>query len=239
MRSLASKWRFFPAPIAAMYQGTFLIRRALFKAIEPIARDVRGDVLDFGCGSKPYRALFTSCDSYTGVDIAVSGHDHAESEIDIFYDGKTLPFQDQQFDAVVAFEVFEHVFNIDEMLLELRRTLKPGGQIVLTMPFAWPEHETPYDFGRYTTFGIASVMQRTGFDVDLIQRTNGTVEAIHQLWIQYFTARIFGRLGLIGKFAKFPFIALTNISAIMLRMILPRDDTYYSNLIVCARRAAP
>lgn len=236
MKALVKKWRFLPAPAAALYESTFLIRRALFKAIAPVARDLRGDVLDFGCGSKPYRSLFTACDRYVGVDIAVSGHDHAESEIDVFYDGRTLPFDDASFDAAVAFEVFEHVFNIDEMLTELRRTLKPGGRIVLTMPFAWPEHEVPYDFGRYTSFGIAAVLERTGFAVERIQKTNGTIEAIHQLWIEYVATRIFRPLGVVGKLARIPFVALTNASAIILRTILPRDDAFYSNLVVCARR---
>jgi SAM-dependent methyltransferase len=236
MKTLVKKWRFLPAPAAALYERHFLIRRALFKAIAPIARELRGDVLDFGCGSKPYRALFTACDRYVGVDIAVSGHNHAESEIDVYYDGKTLPFDDASFDAAVSFEVFEHVFNIDAMLVELRRTLKPGGRIVLTMPFAWPEHEVPYDFGRYTSFGIAAVMERAGFAVERIEKTNGMVEAVHQLWIEYVTMRLFLPLGVVGKLARIPFVALTNASAILLSAILPRDQSYYSNLLVCARR---
>lgn len=237
MKALVKKWRFLPAPAAALYHAHYLIRRALFKAIAPLARDVQGDVLDFGCGSKPYRPLFTSCDSYIGVDIAVSGHDHAESEVDVYYDGKILPFEDGKFDSVVAFEVFEHVFNIDAMLAELRRTLKPNGRLILTMPFAWPEHEIPYDFGRYTTFGIAEVMERTGFSVDAIHRTNGTVEAIAQLWIEYVSTHIFWRLGVVGKLAAIPFIALTNLSAIVLRTLLPKDNAYYSNILVSARAA--
>lgn len=232
------KWRFLPHPIAALYQHTFLIRRALFVTLSPIAREMRGDILDFGCGSKPYRTLFTNCNSYIGVDIEVSGHNHADSQVDVYYDGKHLPFEDARFDAVVAFEVFEHVFNVDAMLNELARTLKPNGELLLTIPFAWPEHEIPYDFGRYTSFGIRDVIERNGFFVESINKTNSTVEALHQLWLEYISSRIFLHLGIIGKMLKVPFSAIVNISAIVLKSILPRDESYYSNIVVHARRRA-
>jgi SAM-dependent methyltransferase len=198
---------------------------------------MQGDVLDFGCGSKPYRELFTACSSYTGVDIAVSGHDHIDSHVDVFYDGRHLPFNDASFDAVVAFEVFEHVFNIDEMLQELRRVLRPGGRMMLTLPFAWGEHEVPYDFGRYTSFGIRSVLERNGLTVQSIGKTNGSVEAIHQLWLAYIDTQLLRPLGLVGKVARVPIAAAINIGAIALARILPDDATFYSNLVVEASRA--
>lgn len=234
VREKARRWRFLPHPVAALYQSTFLIRRALFNTIAPIARDMRGDILDFGCGSKPYRELFAACDSYLGVDIAVSGHDHADSQVDVFYDGKHLPFDDGQFDAVVAFEVFEHVFNIDELLLELRRMLRPGGQVLLTLPFAWPEHEVPYDFGRYTSFGIRAVIERNGLVVQSIEKTNSTVEALHQLWLEYIDSRLLRPFGVVGKIVRIPIAATVNLAAIALGRILPTDRSFYSNLVVRA-----
>lgn len=230
------KWRFLPAPVAALYQSTFLIRRALFVTLAPIAHKMRGDILDFGCGSKPYRSLFTNCASYIGVDIEVSGHDHNDSNVDVFYDGKRLPFADGRFDGIVAFEVAEHVFNIDELMPELIRTLRPGGELLLTIPFAWPEHEIPYDFARYTSFGIRSILERNGLKIRSISKTNGTVEAISQLWLNYLASRICDRLGIFGKPLKALIAAPTNLSAIALSRILPKDDTFFSNLVVHAQR---
>ena len=229
-------WRFLPHPVAALYQNSFLIRRALYTAIDPIVADFKGSVLDFGCGSKPYRTHFRRCDEYIGVDIAVSGHDHADSHVDIYYDGRTLPFDEGRFDGAVAFEVFEHVFNIDEMLAELRRVLRHNGDLLITLPFAWPEHEVPYDFARYTGFGIRAVMERNGYAIVSITKTNGTVEAIHQLWLQYVSVRIFDRLGIVGKLIRVPIAACINGSAMILRHVLPKDDTFYSNLVVHAQR---
>ena len=105
-------------------------------------------VLDFGCGSKPYENLFINIDEYVGCDIEVSGHDHLDSKIDYFFDGKNLPFIDDRFDSVVSFEVFEHIFNLPEILKEINRVTKTSGNILISVPFAWGEHEVPYDFAR-------------------------------------------------------------------------------------------
>ena len=84
--------------------------------------------MDFGCGSKPYESLFVNAKKYIGIDVEVSGHNHKDSKVDVFYDGKTLPFADKSFDAVVCFEVLEHIFNPDEAITEIRRVLKGDGE---------------------------------------------------------------------------------------------------------------
>lgn len=236
MSKLLAQWRFLPSPVAALYQGSYLIRRGLFKAIAPIAATTTGDILDFGCGSKPYRPLFTSCKSYTGLDIDVSGHDHSDSLVDVFYDGKVIPFEDESFDAVVAFEVFEHVFNIDEIFAQLQKKLRPGGRLLITVPFAWPEHEQPYDFARYTSFGIADIIARSGLSIVEVKKTNGAFVAINQLFLNYLISNIFDRLGIVGKFAKIPFCFLINMFALLGNLLLPTDTTYYSNLVVLAEK---
>ena len=53
--------------------------------------------MDFGCGSKPYKSLF-NVEEYLGVDYYNEGHPHENEQIDVFYDGKNLPFPDNYFD---------------------------------------------------------------------------------------------------------------------------------------------
>ena len=99
----------------------YFIRKGLYEGLLQTAPLLEGDVLDFGCGQKPYKSLFTNARSYTGLDIEVSGHEHAGEDIDVYYDGKVIPFNDSHFNHVFATEVFEHIFNIDEVLPEIRR----------------------------------------------------------------------------------------------------------------------
>jgi SAM-dependent methyltransferase len=50
------------------------------------------------------------------------------------YDGKKLPFDDDAFDAVISFQVIEHVKDDRRFVSEARRVLKKGGVLILTTP---------------------------------------------------------------------------------------------------------
>jgi SAM-dependent methyltransferase len=155
--------------------SVYIARSSLLKAIKKNAKEINGRVLDFGCGSKPYESIFTNAIDYIGLDIKSSGHNHIYSKVDFFYDGKTLPFPDNNFDVVVCFEVFEHVFNLEELLIEINRVLKKDGKLLISIPFAWDEHEIPFDFARYTSFGIAHILSKNGFQVIELKKTKQDV----------------------------------------------------------------
>ncbi|MBK6634942.1 MAG: class I SAM-dependent methyltransferase [Chitinophagaceae bacterium] len=164
----------------------FLIRHEINNKIEVLAETISGKVLDFGCGAKPYAKYFIHAKEYIGLDIEKSGHSHEDEKIDVFYDGKKIPFDNDHFDAVFSSEVFEHIFNLEEILPEINRVLKPGGKLLFTCPFAWPEHEIPYDFARYSSFGIKAVVERQGFTVIEQYKTGHFFEVIMQYLIFIF-----------------------------------------------------
>lgn len=227
---------FRPGFFALLVNPYYRIRTALYRSVAERAPLFQGNVLDVGCGSKPYAHLFINAAKYVGMDILVSGHDHSRSHIDVFYDGKNIPFQPGSFDAVVSFETFEHVFNLDELLDEIHRVLKPDGKLMFSVPFCWPEHEQPYDFGRYTAFGIVAKLNAQGFDVDYIRKSGDFVSAISQLWIEYFRAQFMPnylplRLVLQMLFIV-PMVVLTKLASV----ILPKRYEYYFGLLVVARR---
>ena len=239
---MKSEWRrwishlkgdaFNPHWAAAFTSPVFPIRRALSCSISDSAAQIQGDVLDFGCGSKPYRRWFTKARSYIGVDLHVSGHDHSSSSIDCFYDGRNLPFADAQFDAVVAFEVFEHVSNLAEILLELRRVLRRPGRLLLSIPFLWPEHEQPFDHARYTTFGIADLLRGAGFTILELKKVNPGSAAI----IQLLSFRIYQSVEkspfvLRGMMQLFVIAPLT-LLALALKTRVKRDSDVFSNVVV-------
>lgn len=228
---------FEPGLLGLLVNPFFLIRRSLHRQIRALAPRLEGRVLDFGCGRKPYRACFTGATGYVGVDLARSGHDHATSQVDVFYDGKVLPFGDGTFDAVFTSEVLEHVFEPDAALEELGRVLRAGGLLLVTVPFAWNEHEAPFDYGRYTSFGLAHLLGRHGFEV-LDQRKSGHfVQVLFQLAALYVHER-FRHLPSrsIRLVVGMPLIAALSLLGALLGAVLPRDRSLYFNNVVLLRK---
>jgi len=144
---------------------TFLPNYELRQSIHSYSDEVSGRVLDFGCGTKPYEYLFYRCDSYTGLDTRNSGHNHKKSKVDVYFDGLKIPFPDETFDVVVSFQVLEHVPDPKLMLREIHRVLKKSGKLLITAPLIWSEHEIPFDFSRWTSYGISKLLVESGFTI--------------------------------------------------------------------------
>ena len=227
---------FLATPLSIVISPIYIIRRGLYLAIREIAPSFKGHVLDFGYGSKPYESLFTGVEKYVGLDMLVTGHPHSSSRVDVFYDGERLPFHDASFDGIVSFEVLEHVFNPEIVLNELRRVLKPGGIMLVTVPFAWDEHEVPFDFARYTSYGLQSVLERAGFEVVHKLKTCGYVLAIGQLVCAYLYQHVLPRGLIASKIAQFLVLFPLNVFFLIVDRILPRRDQFYCNNVVVARR---
>jgi ubiquinone/menaquinone biosynthesis C-methylase UbiE len=104
-----------------------------------------------------------------------------KNRVDVICPATSLDFPDNHFDSVLCTQVLEHVFEHDKMMKEIYRVLKPGGHIILTVPFAWELHEEPYDFFRYTKHGLQQLFEQTGFAVDQIKPNGGKWAAVYQL----------------------------------------------------------
>ena len=89
-------------------------------------------VLDAGAGDAPYRELFAHAD-YPTSDWSESVHEGAR-RADIVASLDALPVADASFDLVVCTQVLEHVPEPAAVLEELRRVLRPGGELWLTVP---------------------------------------------------------------------------------------------------------
>lgn len=231
LKKLYNRSLFQPTLFGLLFNPFFIIRGGLYRAVRGFKGYMSGHMLDFGCGSKPYRQLF-DVDAYIGTDIAVSGHDHSTEDIDVYYDGKTLPFDDNEFDCVFSSEVFEHVFNLSEILDELKRVTKPGGRMLITLPFVWDEHEIPYDFARYTSFGIIHVLEEKGYRIIEQRKTTAYVETVFQMWSAYVYQHIFPRAKVV-RIALTPlFIMPINLLGMLFGAILPKNGNFYHNNVL-------
>jgi len=128
---------------------------------------IRPVVLDIGCGEKPYRDLFSECD-YIGLN-----HSAENADPDLVGDALNLPIKSDTVHIVFTTQVIEHVPEPQKMIDECFRVLKPGGSLVLTGPFYWPIHEEPYDFYRYTRYGLEHLLKNAGFQTWEIRADGG------------------------------------------------------------------
>lgn len=154
-------------PVASINHPYYIEYKFLFKDLKKaISKYAKGDMLDIGCGNKPYAPFFEGLlDSYTGCDIIQSDREL----VDILCPATDIPLPDSSKDTVFTTQVIEHVADHMGLLSEAYRILKPGGHLILSGPMAWEHHEEPYDFFRFTKYGFEYILEKTGFtDIEII-----------------------------------------------------------------------
>jgi SAM-dependent methyltransferase len=167
---------------------TYLVRSLILQAVVEAKDQFHGKLLDVGAGSSPYEELIMAngkVKEYIKLDFASSDY-HQGNALDLTWDGKTIPLETQSIDTVFMTEVLEHVHKPGEMLQEVRRVLKPGGILFLTVPFSWPMHELPYDYHRFTPIALRSYLEEASFDVQGIRLLGGWDFSLAQqigLWL--------------------------------------------------------
>jgi ubiquinone/menaquinone biosynthesis C-methylase UbiE len=137
----------------------------LHRFLERAAQTVEAGqlVLDAGAGRAPYRDLFARTRYETADFLAVKGKKYVTP--DYVCDLAEIPVEDARFDHVLLTQVLEHIPEPARVVAELSRVLKPGGTLWLTAPLFYAEHERPYDFFRYTQFGLRHLLESAGFEV--------------------------------------------------------------------------
>ena len=228
---LYKKSQFLINPLSLFLNPFYLSRRGLYNKLKPLLKDIRGCLLDFGCGDKPYQSLFSSIDDYIGLDIEDRGHDHTTEDINILYDGKIIPFDDNHFDVVFATEVFEHVDNLDEIIIEIKRVLKPNGKLIMTVPFVFMEHEIPFDFRRFSQYGVKQFLTNNKFEIQHLCVTTKDIESIFQVISVY----IYSLYATLQKHLRLLLTILLisplNILGLTLAFIFPNKHRLYMNVI--------
>lgn len=118
-------------------------------------------LLDFGCGSSPYRDLLPPGIEYVGADL----DRNPNATLMLTKDGR-VPGPDAQFDAVLSTQVLEHVGDPQLYLSECFRVLRPEGRLLLTTHGIFFYHPDPVDLWRWTCEGLSTAVERSGLVVE-------------------------------------------------------------------------
>jgi SAM-dependent methyltransferase len=133
----------------------WLAVKDLYPELRTRLAELRGSVLDVGCGTKPYRVWLRQADRYVGLDVSADGQPDVLVE-----PGKPWPLEDASFDALISTQVLEHVTDLDNVVREMARVLRPGATAVITLPFIYNEHGAPGDFRRYSVHGATEIFPK-------------------------------------------------------------------------------
>lgn len=215
----------------------YFARKELHREMVRFAPKMNGRLLDVGCGFKPYRELFSFASEYIGLEYDSPANRIAKSA-DHFYDGNTFPFDAMSYDGIICNQVLEHVFNPDQFLQEIFRTLKPGGNLLMTVPFVWDEHEQPWDYARYSSFGLRSLLERNGFVVDEQRKMNADARVLFQLINAYLYKVLQTSNAIVNVLVCAFVMAPFNLMGIVLGKLLPANPDLYLDQVVLARKKA-
>jgi len=208
------------------------------KKIAEYAKSMNGDsMLDFGCGHKPYRPLFPQIQQYIGVDFENEGHSHNKEHVDVFYDGNSLPFPDNRFDCAICTEVLEHVPDIEQSLTLLKRVLKTNANVIISLPFVWPEHEMPFDFRRFTMGGFVKELEKNGFEVVKTYKNGNFASVIIELFIMLIHKLLYTKIVFLNYFINVIFIfPLTLLGIILSPLFKNQKELYFNNIVLAVKK---
>jgi len=163
-RSWWARIRSAPGGRYAVWKFNWLANHKIVAALERVREHARGELLDVGCGSKPFAPVFAGrVRRYWGTDLAGSRY-LGEARPDAFATAEAQPFRDETFDTVLGLSMLTYLPEPLRMLTEARRVLKPGGALILEFTQMVPLHDEPHDYFRFTRYGAEWLLRQAGFE---------------------------------------------------------------------------
>lgn len=202
------------------------VGQALQRAFAALGSGPRGQglrMLDLGCGERPWASWFSEAHCI-GVDLDPRG-----ASPDVVARADALPFAGNTFDLIFSSQVLEHVPQDQPVLVECARTLRGGGQLVLSVPFYWPLHEEPHDYRRFTRHGLLQALQEAGFSHIDIRPDSGSLSMVVTAGLELLPRR-HGAWLLLA-----PLVLLVNLCTLAAQA-LSRDRRSTLNWIATAQR---
>lgn len=172
-------------------------RRALLEALLRwgVPPDPARPALDVGCGTGANFALLAPYGRFYGSEISLEACGNGATRPSrpvLLARGEALPFADASLGLVTMFDVLEHVAAEDVFLTEVRRVLRPGGLLLLSVPaykFLWSEHDVSlHHQRRYVRGSLLASLQRNAF------RPVRVTHAMASIFLPVAAVRWWGRL---------------------------------------------
>lgn len=157
--------------VSAELSDNFVFQRSRL-AYHAAAERIAGRVLEIGTGSgygieivAPRASHFVTIDKHAPAPelLRLGNVEFRQCTV------PPLPFEAEQFDCVISFQVIEHIRRDDAFVSEIHRVLRPGGQVILTTPNA-PMSLTrnPWHVREYTTDALRRLLEKEFREVEIL-----------------------------------------------------------------------
>lgn len=225
-----------PRPTQVDYLHLRYLVRDLTNALAQF-REAR-DVLDVWCGSRPYEDLLPASAHCIGLDVEDNPYGVADVVSNVL-----LPFDDESFDLVMCIEAFQWVPQPERAVSEFRRVLRPGGTVLVTLPFAF-EYDRSIPESRYTEHELRDLF--AGWD-ELTVFENGGRAVVWTVLMESMLSGLEQRLSRASSrafaraFFASAYVALNGLGGALARLeerFAGGQVTLPMNLMVIARRPA-
>lgn len=150
-----------------IFHPQFFAKKYAFEAARLAEKHAHGILLDIGCGHMPYRKyLEPRVQKYIGLDHPeISQKYEGDIKPDILADASVIPLPSESIDTVLLLMVLEHLPDPNCTLAEINRILKKNGVLIASTVQTYPLHDCPFDFYRYTEFGITHLLTTNGLTI--------------------------------------------------------------------------
>ena len=154
----------------------------------------------------------------------------------LIFDGTNIPYPDNYFEGVICTQVLEHVIDEKKIIQEIFRVLKPNGKIVISVPFCYSEHEKPYDFRRFTSFGLKYSFEKSGFVNLVLYKELSAIQTLATLFSVYVSNNLTIPIPILGTLVSTIIFMPINILAFFLSYVLPDKKDLFMGLIMTGNK---
>lgn len=147
-----------------------------------LKRHAKGRLVDLGCGRAP---LFERYRTRVDRSVCLDRLPHTAAawrHLDVVADlDAGIPLQSDSVDALLVTDVLEHLSDPARLWHDAARILRPGGRMILGVPFLYRIHEAPYDYFRYTRFRLEKFCEDHGLAVVDLEPYGGPMAVLLDL----------------------------------------------------------
>ena len=224
------------------FHPQWFVFREQKRTLRRIIHLLYGTVLDIGCADCYLENYLNKENLYIGLDYLKTTSEMYHTTPTIYGNAHFLPIKDSSIDCIALLDVIEHLSEPEKCLREVKRTLKPGGKLFLQVPFIYPIHDAPYDYYRWTYYGLIELTKKYDLKVEL-SYLQGTIPKTFALITNIGLAKITSDLiNFTNIFILIiPFVSimifLTNILGLLLSLVCNNNSFMpFGYLLICRKK---